>query len=149
LLMSLYVVCSTIFTYTTLFRSGQMETDHDVWCHTYHIYFLHWLVWPLCIICRKKDQRNWYSQSIGSICKQCGYYAFQRFFKACYTGNGHCNTCSMDGSGRMVAKLSVPHPSQCLDIYNRRIDNNAYSPLNYQFPGNKSGGCESCGEFEK
>ena len=49
---------------------------HFIWRYTHHFYFMHWLVWLISFISRKKNKGNWNPQSAGSICKKYCYHSF-------------------------------------------------------------------------
>ena len=57
----------------------------------------------------KKNKRNRYKKSTGSIGKGCSNNSLERFFKACVYFAGHSNTSCMAGDKQMAGKLSLSH----------------------------------------
>src|SRR5450432_3301101 len=84
-----------------------METYNFIRRHINHIYFMHWFVWVVYFISRKKNQRNRHTQSVWRIGARYRYNTFYRFHKANCNGAGNCITVGIYGCKQMAAKFPL------------------------------------------
>ena len=125
-----------------------MKAGHAVRRNVNDLYFMHWFVWLVCFISRKKNKRNWHSQSAWRIGATYCYNAFNRFYQVSCNCFSDCITSCIYGCKQMVAEFSLSYCNKLVAVCIGRNISDVDCVVYDKFSINKSSHSKPCKELE-